>query len=278
LLLPYSLLRWGSGRQVALGLVFISSAYGASAIHGEMASMTDAIGGAVVLMFPGALGASVRFRATAHRREIEHAKLREREQLARELHDVVAHRVTAITIQAQAGRAVIGARPEAAAAALRAIEGEAVRTLGELRAMVGALRDDRAPALAPQARLIDIEELARSGGDAPTVEVELVGDLSGLRPSVESALYRLAQESITNAVRHARNATHVSVRVAADGDDVRLAVHDDGRTPPAQRGPGFGLVGMSERAALLGGKLEAGPSADGGWRVEVVLPRNGGSQ
>jgi signal transduction histidine kinase len=275
LLLPYSLFRWASWREVAAGLAIMAGAYGASALRGEMIHAGDAIGGAVVMLFPGALGSAVRFRAAAHRREVEHARLREREQLARELHDIVAHHVTAIAIQAQAGRAVVASRPDAASGAFDAIAGEAARTLGELRAMVGALRDEGAAPLAPQGRIADIEALASRAGDAVAVEVELVGDLGGLRPAVETALYRLAQESITNATRHARNATCIRVRLSAESDDVRLTVHDDG-APSVRRSSGFGLVGMAERAALLGGTLEAGPSAGGGWRVEAVLPRHGG--
>jgi len=275
LLLPYSLFRWASWRQVAAGLAIMAGAYGSSALRGEMSQVGEAIGGAVVMLFPGALGSSVRFRAAAHRREVEHARLREREQLARELHDVVAHHVTAIAIQAQAGRAVIAYRPDAASGALDAIAEEATRTLRELRAMVGALRDEGAAPLAPQGRIADIEGLARGAGDAIAVEVELVGDLGGLRPAVEAALFRLAQESITNATRHARNATCIRVRLSAESDGVRLTVHDDGAAP-ARRSSGFGLVGMAERAALLGGTFEAGPSAGGGWRVDAVLPRDGG--
>lgn len=278
LLLPYSLFRWASWRHVAAGLLFIAAPYATGLVLGKMNGASDAIGGAVVLLFPGALGASLRFRATAHRREVEHAKLRERELLARELHDVVAHHVTAIAIQAQAGRAVLATKPDATAGALRAIEAEAAKTLGELRAIVGALREDRSAELAPQGRIADIEGLARTGGETPRVEVELVGELGGVLPSVETALYRMSQESITNAIRHARSATQILVRVAAEGDVVRLTVRDDGDTRAVRRRSGFGLVGMAERAALLGGTFEAGPSADGGWMVDVTLPRSGGAQ
>ncbi len=108
------------------------------------------------------------------------------------------------------------------------------------------------------------------------MEVELSGDLHDLRPSVGAASYRLAQESITNAVRHARSATHINVRVIGDDDCVRLTVDDDGDASPAGRNvPGYGLLGMTERATLLGGSLQAGPSADRGWTVTAVLPRNG---
>jgi two-component sensor histidine kinase len=281
LLLPYSLLRWGSGREIALGLAFIASAYAAAALGGEMHDPADFVGAAVVLLLPAALGASVRFRAEGHRREIEHAKLRERARLARDLHDTVAHHVSAIAIQAQAGRAVLSARPEAAARALEAIEGEAARSLSELRSMVKALRDvGDGPhvALEPQPGIADIERLASSMRSGPVVEVELDRDLDALRPAVQAALYRIAQESITNAVRHARGATRVRVRVHGEGPAVRLTVHDDGNGPPVRTTPGFGLVGMAERAELLGGKLQAGPRSEGGWTVDVVLPCDGESR
>jgi signal transduction histidine kinase len=112
------------------------------------------------------------------------------------------------------------------------------------------------------------------GGEGPRVDVELSGDLEGLRPMVGAAVYRIAQESITNAVRHARRATRIDVRVTGEQDWVRLTVLDDGESGAASP-PGYGLAGMSERAALLGGTLEAGPSAERGWLVTATLPRNG---
>lgn len=277
LLLPYALCRWGARRDVLVGVFFMAAAYVASLFHGEMKGVGDVIGGAIAVMFPGAIGATMRFRAVAQERELDHAKLKEREQLARELHDSVAHHMTAITIQAQAARAVVATRPEAASAALKAIEEESRRTLAELRAIVGALRDDDAAALAPQGRVADIASFARDAGATPAVLVELTGNLDGLPPVVERALYRLAQESITNAVKHAHNATRIEVRVAADTDSICLSAQDNGDTPSARRNPGFGLVGMAERAALLGGTFEAGPHAAGGWRVQATLPRKGGT-
>ena len=277
LLLPYALFRWGAGREAAIGLAFLACVYLLSVLEGEMSAAPDAIGAAVVLLFPALAGAAVRFRANAHARELDHVKLREREQLARELHDTVAHHASAIVIQAQAGRAVAATRPEAALAALSAIEGEATQVLAELRELVGALRDgEPAAPLGPRAGIRDIARLART--DAPSVEVELSGELDGLRPMVQAALYRLAQESITNAVRHARNASRILVRVVADGEVVRLTVSDDGDPPrSAARGAGFGIAGMAERAALLGGSLSAGP-VEGGWKVEAALPRDGGAR
>jgi signal transduction histidine kinase len=113
--------------------------------------------------------------------------------------------------------------------------------------------------------------------DGPRVDVQLAGDLDDLRPLVGAAVYRIAQESITNAVRHARHATRIDVRITGDRDCVRVTVRDDGDagTRAADRSSGYGLVGMTERAALLGGSLEASPNAERGWTVTAVLPREG---
>jgi signal transduction histidine kinase len=108
------------------------------------------------------------------------------------------------------------------------------------------------------------------------VDVRLSGDFDRLSPSVGVALYRIAQESVTNGLRHARNATRITVEVADAGEDVRLTVRDDGDAGATARAtPGYGLTGMSERATLLGGTLRAGPAPDRGWAVDAVLPKGG---
>jgi signal transduction histidine kinase len=211
---------------------------------------------------------------------MDQVKLLEREQLARELHDTVAHHVSAIAVRAQAGRVVAAADPDAALDALAVIEEEASRTLAEMRDMVGALRRGTDADLAPQGGVADIGRLADGAGHRPDVQVELSGELDGLRPSVDAALYRLAQESITNAVRHARHVTRIVVSVRGDADRVRLTVDDDGDTSAhdPRSSSGFGLIGMAERAKLLGGSLEAGPNRDRdrGWTVQAVLPKDDG--
>jgi signal transduction histidine kinase len=181
--------------------------------------------------------------------------------------------VSAIAIRAQAGRTLAVSRPGAAVEALEVIEDAASRTLAELRAIVGALRDGDEPDRTPQRGVADIARLAATT-DGPRVDVELSGDLDALRPMVGAAIYRIAQESITNAVRHARQATLIAVRVTGEDDCVRLVVRDDGEAT-AGAAAGYGLAGMTERAALLGGTLEAGPSSGRGWTVTAVLPRNG---
>jgi signal transduction histidine kinase len=270
-LLPYALCRWGSGREIGIGLAVILVALFAG-LAADHTGLVDSVLGSMVLLFPATLGAAVRYRTSSRVRELDQVRLREREQLARELHDTVAHHVSAIVIRAQAGRVVAVSDPAAAVDALSVIEAEATRTLTEMRTMVAGLRADNAAALAPQPGLGDLERLARSTGDRLVVDVELSGDLDDLGPSVGAAVYRIAQESITNAVRHAREATRVVVRVVGDAHCVRLTVHDDGESGSA--GPvGYGLVGMTERATLLGGSFEAGPGPDRGWVVEAVLPR-----
>jgi signal transduction histidine kinase len=186
----------------------------------------------------------------------------------------VGHHVSAIVIQAQAGRALAASNPDRALATLETIEDTASRTLEEMRAMVGLLRDGADPDFAPQPGLADIQQLARSVGGWPRVHVQVAGDFAKLSPGVGVALYRIAQEAVTNAVRHARDSTRITVHLADEDEQVRLTVRDDGaangtgRTPP-----GYGLVGMAERASLLGGTLQAGPDPDGGWTVDAVLPK-----
>jgi len=275
LLIPYALFRWGSGREIIIGLPIIVVA-GLLGTASDFNGFGEAAAGFVFLMFPALLGALVRFATTSRAREIDQARLRERQQLARELHDTVAHHVSAMVIRAQAGRVVATSDPGAAIDALRVIEAEGSRTLAEMRTMVGALRDREDADLAPQNGVADIERLARSVDDQPRVQVLLAGDLDELSPAVGSAAYRIAQESVTNAVRHARNATRIDVEVVGDEHTVRLTVRDDGAPVHASRvAAGYGVVGMTERAALLGGTLEAGPGPDGGWVVDAVLPRAG---
>jgi signal transduction histidine kinase len=276
LLLPYSLFRWGAGREAAIGLVIILAWLPVTLNVNQPENAAELAAGYGFFLFSAALGASIRYHANTRIRDIDQAKLREREQLARELHDIVAHHVSAIAVQAQAGRTLAASHPDRAMAALEIIEEAASRTLDEMRTMVSVLREREEPDFAPQPGVTDIARLARRTGDWPRVHVELSGDFDDLGPSVGAAIYRLAQESITNAVRHARHATRITVRVAGDADCVRLTVRDDGDASPTGEGSwGYGLVGMTERATLLGGTLEAGPNPDSGWTVNAVLPKAG---
>ncbi|MRG60202.1 sensor histidine kinase [Agromyces sp. CFH 90414] len=271
LILVYAVMRWGSGRATVVGGALLVAGTLASLPFGE-ASGADLVGGLAVLVTTATLGLAFRWRAGARAREVERIRLLEREQLARDLHDTVAHHVSAIAIQAQAGTAVAPVDPDAAARALVAIEGEASRTLDELRAMVRVLRADE-PSLMPVPGLDEVRGLA--GGD-PDVVVRIEGGDApqSLPPAIGAAVFRIAQEAVTNARRHARNATRVDVLLRIDPAGVRLEVHDDG-TGAASASPGYGLRGMAERAALLGGTCTAGARPGGGWTVTAVLPRTG---
>ena len=273
----YALFRWGSGRHClwGIGLMVAISAF---ALTVSWTGFGDAIGGAVVLVLPAVAGIEVRHLGQRRERDRERVKAFERELLARELHDTVAHHVSAIAVQAQAGRVVGARRPQAALDALAVIEAEASRTLAEMRTIVGTLREGKGPAaaqFAPQAGIDDIHRLAEASplGTGPRVVVDVQG-VDDVGPAIGAALYRVAQEALTNARRHAVDASRVDVRIDCDGSDVRLAVVDDGvhhrsrHDAPA----GFGLLGMTERAELLGGTLRAGPDAERGWRVEATIP------
>jgi signal transduction histidine kinase len=274
LVLPYSLFRWGAGREAAIGLSLIL-VWLAVTLAAVSTGPAEVVAGYGFFLFSAALGTSIRYHANARIRDIEQAKLRQRSQLARELHDSVGHHVSAIAIQAQAGRALAASHPDRALATLETIEEAASRTLEEMRAMVRVLRDGSEPAFAPHPGVADIEQLARSVGGWPRVHVQLSGDLDDLNPSVGIALYRIAQEAVTNAVRHARHATRITIHVDHEGEQVRLTVRDDGdASTTGHTAPGYGLVGMAERASLLGGTLQAGPDPDGGWTVDALLPKS----
>lgn len=207
-----------------------------------------------------------------------HAAEAERSRLARELHDVVGHAMSVITVQAGVGAHLARDDPDRALAALATIEEVGRRALEDLRSMVGAMRDeDGSPApLAPLAgadRLPDlVADVAASG-----VEVDLVveGAAVALPPSHDLAVYRVVQEALTNVVRHA-GPTRARVVLRYDGDAVTVEVRDAGRTDGARvarpdRG-GHGLQGLEERLALLGGRLDAGPTPEGGFRVRARVP------
>ena len=274
LVLPYSLFRWGAGREAAVGLGLILAWLGITHVA-DPTGTAEMVAGFGFFLSSAALGAAIRFHATVRVRDVEQAKLRQRSELARELHDSVGHHVSAIAVQAQAGRALAASDTDRALAVLATIEEAASRTLEEMRAMVGILRDGNEAELAPPPGLADIERLAHGLGKGPRVDVHLSGDFAELSPSVGAALYRIAQESVTNGLRHARHATRITVRVADEGDEVRLTVRDDGEAGAGARtSSGHGLAGMSERATLLGGTVRAGRGpGERGWTVDAVLPK-----
>ena len=223
------------------------------------------------------LGALVREQRRLRAVESQKVVVEERTRIARELHDVVAHHVSAIVIRAQAAERLAPGRPEVAVEAVRWIADAGKEALTGMRHAVQVLREadgDRAVELAPQPTLADlrgiVERLAPVGLD---VEIALPDPLPAVDPQVELAAVRIAQEGVTNALRHAE-ARRAVVRVAEEAGHLVVAVDDDGRSgkAPALSASGHGLRGMAERAAACGGRLDIARSDLGGWSVRATLP------
>lgn len=205
----------------------------------------------------------------------------ERLRIARDVHDVVAHAMVAINVQAGVGAHLLERDPEQARATLREIKKVSGEALGDLRAMLGLLRQDDDPAapVVPTQGLAEIDGLRDGLGSAGVrLEVQIAPDAGAVPAAVGATGYRIVQEALTNVMRHA-GPTAARVRVSRDDDGVRemlvIEVEDDGGAGPAtlvRTGSGNGLRGMRERAAAVGGSLEAGPRAEGGWRVAASLP------
>jgi signal transduction histidine kinase len=203
----------------------------------------------------------------------------ERARIARELHDVVAHHVSMMVVQAEAGP--VAADPARAAGAFEAIAATGRQALVEMRRLLGVLRgdgDQPAPSLAPQPGLAEVPSLVEQVGRAGLrVELVVEGALAPLPAGVDLSAYRIVQEALTNAVKHA-GPGRARVLVRYGEDDLRLRVVDEGRAGgPATAGgrAGVGLVGMRERVHLFGGELHAGPGPDGGFTVDARLPIRG---
>lgn len=208
-------------------------------------------------------------RAAADRRRVGEERLR----IARELHDVLAHSISVINVQAGVGLALLDSDPEQARTALTTIKAASKEALGEVRQVLDTLR---APGEAPRTpapgldRLPELVEQAAAAG--LTVEVTVDGEAQGLPPGVDLAAFRIVQEALTNVVRHS-GARTARVRLAWRPRLLELRVDDDGPATGAQAGgSGNGLVGMRERASALGGGIEAGPRPDGGFAVVARLP------
>jgi signal transduction histidine kinase len=208
-------------------------------------------------------------------RAAQSAVLDERRRIARELHDVVAHSMSVMVIQAGAGRRVAATDPERAAACAELIERVGRETLGEMRRLLGVIRPEgeAAQPREPQPgldRLGDLVERARLAG--LPVELRVEGAPAPLPPSVDLAAYRIIQEALTNTLKHAGPA-HAAVTVRHTPTGVELEVSDDGAGLSAPKLPGgHGLVGMRERAAVCGGELSTGRRRGGGWVVRASLP------
>jgi signal transduction histidine kinase len=227
----------------------------------------------------GTMGRMHRAQVTANaERAAEDDRLRAEEQrlrIAREVHDVVAHSLAMINVQAGVAAHVADRRPAEAKAALLAIKEASRSALTDLRATLGVLRsgDERAPTPG-LGRLPDLVTAAAAAGIAVVTE----GQAGTLPAPVDVAAYRILQECLTNVVRHATAADTVTVRLCRTEDDLEITVRDNGRVAKPYRQGGNGLRGMAERAQALGGQVEAGPPAAGGFQVRARLPLTGGAR
>jgi signal transduction histidine kinase len=287
LVLVYSVAQYELFGRAVLGLVVaLCGSLGAielAVAKGEVYGVADRLFVSLFIVAPWLVGRALHGRtreveALADRtarleQEREAAVEEERGRIARELHDVIAHSLSVIVVQAGAGERVGASRPERAEAALQSIQQIGRQALSEMSRLVGVLRDGgEEVGLEPQPGLGQLESLleqARRGG--LDIELEVEGDPTSLPPGLDLSAYRIVQEALTNARKHA-DAAHVNVTLSYTPDELGIQVIDDGSGDGSGGGGGHGLIGMRERAALFGGTLEAGPRPDGGFAVRATLP------
>jgi signal transduction histidine kinase len=272
------------GRAAVVGAILVAAAIPLAAREpGQPLVFGELVFIGVLVAAPWAVGRLIRARRV---REVELERERdaragaavaeERARIARELHDVVAHAISVIVVQARGGRKLLATEPAETSAALDTIEVVAQQALGEMRRLLGLLRDDDAAlALAPQpglARVGELVERVRAAG--LPVELCVEGDPADLPPGVDVSAYRIVQEALTNALKHAGDArARVTIRHAPG--ELELEVLDDGAGHANGDAPGHGLAGMRERVAVYGGKLEAGRRPEGGFALRARLPLGG---
>jgi signal transduction histidine kinase len=256
-------------------------------------SITDRVAFSVALLGAFAIGDNMRQRRERVANLAERAERAEREQemlahqrvteertrIAREMHDVVAHSVSMMTIQAAAARRQLHRNPAQAEAALETIEATGRTAMDEMRRILGVLRSERdEPGYAPQPSLASLPELIAADASLP-IAASIDEDFSGVPASTQLAAYRLVQEALTNVRRHAGVITTVEISAHRTGNQLNVEVTDDGRGASASpNGQGFGLIGMRERVAIANGRLEAGPRSGGGWRIAASFDLSGERQ
>jgi signal transduction histidine kinase len=289
----YTLVRVGSATVAVAGLLVVALAVVIGAVLQARTvpiAPFEVVYPLVYFGLAGGLGALVRQRALrlaavedraealeeALDREAELATAQERARIARELHDVVAHGLSLMVVQAEAAEEMLAHDPSAAAVPLRRVQETGRQSLAEMRRLLGVLRaaDAGSPSTAPQPSLARLRDLVAEADDAGLrVDVRTSGTPRDLPLGVELAAFRLVQEALTNTRRHAA-ATSACVHLEYGPDALRVEISDDGRGPAGGR-PGHGLVGMRERTALYGGTLELGSTPAGGFRVLATFPLEG---
>jgi signal transduction histidine kinase len=284
LVLGASMTRRSPARQSVLvalaGAIIIAATELVRAAGGVDAKALFGLGG--IVLWAGALSVGIWWRYLDRRRLrlLEAVRRDERLQLARELHDVVAHHVTGIVVQAQAARFVGEDDPPELLPALASIETAATSALASMRRLVELLRapDDLSASAGAPESLDDL--VARFGAHGPAIELRTSVDLTDPTwpPELSTTVYRIVQEALTNVARHAPEAHMVTVSITRDSEWVITEVTDDAPSvfaPRSRVGGGYGLLGMRERVETLGGTLRAGPRPQAGWSVRVGLPLPG---
>jgi signal transduction histidine kinase len=276
----YALAVWTPPRRFAAGLaLFVASGLGMSAgpkqdLHSTAPFIV--VGAVVMVLVRRVLGERERRAQLAEReRDVaaREAVVEERARIARELHDAIAHNVSMMVVQAGAERRVVDAESGSTRDVLETIERIGRGALTEMRRLVGMLRSDVADPLAPHPGLDDLSTLVRQVREAGLpVDLQVEGERRDLPVGIELSAYRIVQEALTNALKHAGQA-RASVRVRYGRDSLELEIVDDGAGAPVPLSSGgHGLVGMRERVALYGGRLDAGRRPSGGFSVRVLLP------
>lgn len=279
-LFAIALLTTGVVRVESASVAGAATVLGAVAVAFEAVRVNGNLGQLLVLVseacFAVAVAAGAYLRWSDWRRQAAEAAARtdERLEIARELHDLVGHYVTGMVVQAQAARHVADRNPAAAGEALERIEVAGGEAMTALRRMVGGLRHDTPTA--PGAAWEDIEQLvAAASAEGVPVRLRMDPAVRRLSADLSASAFRIVTESLTNVRRHARDATCVDVDLEVDGNRLRIRVADDGTASGTSSHDTYGLVGMSERAAALGGTLYAGPAPSKGWLVLAELPLEG---
>ncbi|MFJ4927075.1 sensor histidine kinase [Streptomyces sp. NPDC088736] len=292
----YSLTLHGTLRQLAWASAVTA---GGLVLVAVRVSVVVSVGDALFFLFSAAIaavavGMAVRIRRAqlaglrerAARLEIERdqrsrlAAATERTRVAREMHDIVGHNLAVMITLADAGAYASDVTPERGKQALLLIGDTGRQALGELRRMLGVLREEaEAPALSPQPGVADIDALcARIRSAGPRITYRTAGDTDALDGGVQLTVYRIVQEALTNSLKHAGADTRIHLAIGVEGSRLRIRVEDSG--PPGGSRPtgppneeGHGLAGMRERAALYGGTVDAGPAPHpgGGWTVQATL-------
>lgn len=298
LVAAYTTARWCSDRVAAVGVVIVGAAMTIVMIRvpatGTAGNIPFAIVPAVLVMVTGRVLRRRQERTTelsahAHRLEVEHeaevaaALAEERARIARELHDVVAHCVSVMVVQAGVAEAFLPGSPERANEPLQAVQQTGQQAIGELTRMLGLLRGGTTPSvyqLAPQPGVAQLDDLVDSlTASGLEIRLSTVGPARPLPPGVDLTVYRIVQEAVTNTLKHAGRPARAEIELRYLPHTLEIEVVDDGTPVPAgsmSTASGHGLIGMAERVSVFGGSFRAAPRPEGGFGVHVELPAEPG--